>query len=162
MLDRRLSSPRAIVSARRGSRMRGLPVGSGAADCVHAARPRPLRAAPAFRPRCPPDSGQRAPGMVHVRPDQRKVVRVVSTEGSTYGEIRSSTGEIAILRAALEDAIRRLAESEPHRSTIDPQSKRGHSQDQTARETASSHLVLVLEGYRSCRGPIARLTTARL
>src|SRR5436190_11535030 len=87
---------------------------------------RPLRGAPAFRPRCPPDSGQRAPGdgwilwscrrrilpeeitelkfkhllsdggqsrqrgreglcqagMVHVRPDQRKVVRVVFSKGT--------------------------------------------------------------------------------
>jgi hypothetical protein len=53
-------------------------------------------------------------------PMEQKVVLVVTTEGSTYGDVESSTGEGQIFRPALEDAIRRLAESAAYRAVIDP------------------------------------------
>lgn len=53
-------------------------------------------------------------------PIERKVVLVLTTEGSTYEDVRSFSGEAGLFRLAFEDAIRRLAESAAYHLVIDP------------------------------------------
>jgi len=50
----------------------------------------------------------------------KKVVLVTTTEGSTYREIESSVGQMGLLRAALADAVERLASAEAYRAVVDP------------------------------------------
>jgi S1-C subfamily serine protease len=49
----------------------------------------------------------------------RRVLLVVTTEGSTYGDVESAVGEAGIIRPALADAAERLALSPAYRGIID-------------------------------------------
>jgi hypothetical protein len=51
---------------------------------------------------------------------EKKVLFVTVTEGSTYKEIRSSIGELGIVRPAMEDALERLATNAKYREVVDP------------------------------------------
>lgn len=53
---------------------------------------------------------------------EKKIVFTTTTEGSTYGEIERGIGEPGIIRAALADALERLALNPSYRDLIDPPS----------------------------------------